>query len=69
MRIKLALAGGTGLVLALVEGWYQVCVVIFVCYVGWTWLRIPIERRTRLRQIDPTWHRGREYDREGDPQD
>lgn len=65
MRIKLALAGGTGLVLALLGGQYQVAVLIFCGYVAWTYIRIPIERRSRLRQVDPTWHRGKEYDDAG----
>jgi len=69
MRVKLALVAAGGLVLALVEGWYQVGVLVLGGYIVWTWIRIPIERRQRLRQIDPGWHRGRFYDRHGGAHD
>lgn len=69
MRIKLAVIGATMLVLALALGYVRVAVVIFVVYVGWTWVRIPLERRDRLRQVDPTWHRGRRYDSNGGVRD
>lgn len=59
MRVKLALIAAAGLVLALVTGWYSVAVVIFAGYVAWTWVRIPLERRDRLRSVDPDWHRNR----------
>ena len=65
MRIKLALAGGTGLALTLALGWYQVAACLVAAYAVWMCVRVPLERRDRLRQVDPTWHRGATYDRRG----
>lgn len=69
MRSTLALIGGTALVLALVTGHAVLAVPVFVGYVVWMFIRIPIERRARLRQVDPSWHRGRRYDDRGEPTD
>lgn len=66
MRVKLALVAAGALVLALVTGWYQVAVLVLAGYVVWTWVRIPIERRDRLRQVDPSWHRNRRYHPSGE---
>jgi hypothetical protein len=66
MRNTLAVAGATGLTLALVLGHYEVAVVIFCAYVLWTWVRPSLERRDRLRQVDPGWHRKVEYDHRGE---
>ena len=69
MRTKLAVVGATALVLTLTLGWYQVGAVVLAAYVVWTCVRTPIERRDRLRQVDPGWHRHRTYDHEGRPTD
>lgn len=69
MRIKLAAVGATAVALALLTGQCQAAVLALAAYVVWMYVRIPIERRARLRQVDPTWHRGRHYDTEGNPTD
>lgn len=74
MRNTLAVVGATGLVLAVALGHYETAVVIFAAYVVWTWIRVPIEQRARLRQVDSTWHRNVHYDQQGeqfhdDPED
>jgi hypothetical protein len=67
MRNTLAVVGATALVLALALGHPEVAVLVLAGYVVWMWVRIPLERRDRLRQVDPTWHRGRTYDHHGRP--
>lgn len=59
------MVGTTTVVLAMIMHWYVVLVVSFAAYVVWMFVRIPLERRTRLCQIDPTWHRGRRYLNDG----
>jgi flagellar biosynthesis component FlhA len=69
MRKSLAVVGATVVVLALVIGRPEVAVVGIALYVVWMVVRIPIERRDRLRQVDPGWHRDRHYDETGEPTD
>jgi hypothetical protein len=66
MKVALALVAIVAVALAVTWGLARVGVVVLALYVTWTWVRIPIERGRRLRQVDPTWHRGKEYDHDDD---
>lgn len=47
LKTRLALTGIVALGVSLLAGWYWIAAGTLVAYVVWTWVRIPLERRTR----------------------